>query len=52
MALKKTQKSLKRWTKQEWGYVTKGDEKKPRRKRGRYLAKYSRKVRKKVRRAR
>ena len=82
MALKKTQKSLKRWTKQKWGYVTKGDEKKPRRKRGRYLpksvrkslsaseksytnrqkrkasakgkqrAKYSRKVRKKVRRAR
>ena len=28
MALKKTQKSLKRWTKQEWGYVTKKDEKK------------------------
>ena len=43
MALKKTQKSLKRWTKQEWGYVTKGDEKKPRRKRGRYLPKSVRK---------
>ena len=82
MALKKTQKSLKKWTKQEWGYVTKGDAKKPRRKRGRYLpksvrkslsasekaytnrqkrkasakgkqrARYSKKVRRKVRRAR
>ena len=81
MALKKSQKSLKKWTKQEWGYVTKGDEKKPRSKRGRYLpksvrkrlsssekaytnrqkrkasakgkqrAKYSKKVRKRVRRA-
>ena len=39
MALKKTQKSLKKWTKQDWGYVTKGDEKKPRSKRGRYLPK-------------
>ena len=37
MALKKSQKSLRKWTKQKWGYVTKGDEKKPRRKRGRYL---------------
>tara|TARA_Y100000004_G_scaffold171986_1_gene208440 strand:+ start:298 stop:543 length:246 start_codon:yes stop_codon:yes gene_type:complete len=37
MALKKSQKSLRKWTKQNWGYVTKGDEKKPRRKRGRYL---------------
>ena len=27
MALKKTQKSLKKWTKQEWDYVTKGDSK-------------------------
>ena len=43
MALKKTQKSLKKWTKQEWGYVTKSDEKKPRRKRGRYLPKSVRK---------
>jgi hypothetical protein len=37
MALKRSQKSLKKWTKQKWGYVSKGDEKKPRRKRGRYL---------------
>ena len=29
MALKKSQKSLKKWGKQKWGYVTKGDEKKP-----------------------
>ena len=43
MALKKTQKSLKKWTKQDWGYVTKGDEKKPKRKRGRYLPKSVRK---------
>ena len=43
MALKKTQKSLKKWTKQEWGYVTKSDSKKPRRKRGRYLPKSVRK---------
>ena len=80
MALKKSQKSLKKWGKQKWGYVTKGDEKKPKSKRGRYLpksvrakmtpsqkaasnrkkrkaggvgsrAKYSKKVRKAVRRA-
>ncbi|MAK37729.1 MAG: hypothetical protein CMC15_16335 [Flavobacteriaceae bacterium] len=37
MALKKSQKSLKKWTGQNWGYVSKGDAKKPRRKRGRYL---------------
>jgi|TARA_R100000234_G_scaffold25805_1_gene14925 hypothetical protein len=37
MALKKSQRSLKKWTKQKWGYVSKGDAKKPRRKRGRYL---------------
>jgi hypothetical protein len=43
MALKKSQKSLKKWTKQEWGYITKGDSKKPRRKRGRYLPKSVRK---------
>ena len=39
MALAKSQKSLKKWTKQKWGYVTKGDEKKPKSKRGRYLPK-------------
>jgi len=37
MPLKKPQKSLKKWTKQKWGYITKSDSKKPRRKRGRYL---------------
>ena len=80
MALKKSQKSLKKWGKQEWGYITKKDAKKPKSKRGRYLpksvrakmtksqkaaanrkkrkaggvgsrAKYSKKVRKAVRRA-
>ena len=39
MALKARQKSLKKWTKQKWGYVTKSDSKKPRSKRGRYLPK-------------
>jgi FtsZ-interacting cell division protein YlmF len=43
MALKKSQKSLKKWTKQKWGYITKSDEKKPRSKRGRYLPKSVRK---------
>ena len=80
MALKKSQKSLKKWGKQKWGYVTKSDAKQPKSKRGRYLpksvrdkmppsqkaasnrkkrkaggvgsrAKYSKKVRKAVRRA-
>ena len=37
MALKKSQRSLKRWTAQKWDYVTKADKKKPRKKRGRYL---------------
>lgn len=37
MSLKKPQKSLKKWTKQKWGYITKSDSKKPRSKRGRYL---------------
>ena len=39
MALKKSQRSLKKWTKQKWGYITKSDSKKPRSKRGRYLPK-------------
>jgi hypothetical protein len=43
MALKKSQKSLKKWTKQKWDYITKGDAKKPRSKRGRYLPKSVRK---------
>lgn len=37
MALKKSQRSLKKWTKQKWGYITKSDSKKPKKKRGRYL---------------
>jgi hypothetical protein len=37
--LKKSQQSLKKWTSQKWGYVTKGDKKKPKSKRGRYLPK-------------
>tara|TARA_Y100000401_G_scaffold3660_2_gene2585 strand:- start:2520 stop:2765 length:246 start_codon:yes stop_codon:yes gene_type:complete len=37
MALKKSQESLKKWTGQKWGYVSKGDEKKPKSERGRYL---------------
>ena len=39
VARKKSQKSLAKWSKQNWGYVTKGDEKKPKSKRGRYLPK-------------
>ena len=39
MALKKSQKSLKKWGKQKWGYVTMSDSKKPKSKRGRYLPK-------------
>ena len=34
---KSSKNALSKWTKQKWGYVTKGDSKKPRRKRGRYL---------------
>tara|TARA_Y100001938_G_scaffold139729_1_gene207001 strand:+ start:462 stop:707 length:246 start_codon:yes stop_codon:yes gene_type:complete len=43
MALKKSQKSLKTWTNQEWDYVSKADKKKPKSKRGRYLPKSVRK---------
>ena len=39
MAMKKSQRSLRSWTKQDWGYVSKGKMKKPRSKRGRYLPK-------------
>ena len=39
MALKKSQKSLKKWTAQKWDYISKGDKKKPKSKRGRYLPK-------------
>tara|TARA_Y100000401_G_scaffold115987_1_gene120754 strand:+ start:3192 stop:3437 length:246 start_codon:yes stop_codon:yes gene_type:complete len=39
MPLKKSQKSLKKWTKQKWGYINPKDKKKPKSKRGRYLPK-------------
>ena len=39
MALKKSQKSLKKWTAQKWDYISKSDKKKPKSKRGRYLPK-------------
>ena len=39
MALKKSQKSLKKWTSQKWDYINPKDKKKPKRKRGRYLTK-------------
>ena len=39
---KKSQRSLKKWTDEDWGYVTKKDEKKPKSKRGRYLPKRDR----------
>jgi len=34
---KSSSNKLSKWSKQKWGYVSKGDEKKPRAKRGRYL---------------
>ena len=39
MALKKSQRSLRQWTREKWDYVSKSDKKKPRSKRGRYLPK-------------
>ena len=39
MALKKSQKSLKKWTSQKWDYISKKDKNKPKSKRGRYLPK-------------
>ena len=39
---KSSSNKLSKWTKQEWGYTTKGDEKKPKSKRGRYLPKKER----------
>lgn len=39
MALKPTQRSLKKWTEQEWQYSSPKEEDKPRAKRGRYLPK-------------
>ena len=37
MARTKSQKSLANWTRQKWDYVSPGDKKKPKSKRGRYL---------------
>jgi hypothetical protein len=37
MALKPTQRSLKRWTEQKWQYSSEKEADKPRKKRGRYL---------------
>lgn len=39
MALKKSQRSLVEWTKQEWQYHNEKESDKPRAKRGRYLPK-------------
>ena len=39
MTLKKSQRSLKKWTAQKWDYISKSDKKKPKSKRGRYLPK-------------
>lgn len=39
MAKRDTQKSLEKWSKQEWGYVNPKDKDKPKSKRGRYLPK-------------
>jgi|TARA_R100000482_G_scaffold122110_2_gene69071 hypothetical protein len=40
---KSSKNKLTKWSKQKWDYVTKGDEKKPKKKRGRYLPKSVRK---------
>ena len=39
MTLKKSQRSLKKWTAQKWDYISKSDKKKPKSKIGRYLPK-------------
>ena len=39
MAKTDSQRSLTSWGDQDWGYVTRGDEKKPKSKRCRYLPK-------------
>ena len=44
MAMMKSQRSLAKWTKQKWDYVSKGQSKKPRAKRGRYLPESVRKT--------
>ena len=39
MALKKSQKSLNKWTGEDWDYVSASDRRKPKSERGRYLPK-------------
>ena len=39
MALKKSQKSLNKWTSEDWDYVSAKDRRKPKSERGRYLPK-------------
>lgn len=39
MALKPTQRSIKKWTEQDWQYSKSGEADKPRAERGRYLPK-------------
>ena len=39
MALKPSQRSLNKWTEQDWQYSKPGEAKKPRQERGRYLPK-------------
>ena len=46
MARKPTQQSLVNWTRQEWQYSDDKEQKKPRKKRGRYLPKAARAKRK------
>ena len=41
---KSSKNSLSKWSKQKWDYVSKGDKKKPRAKRGRYLPEAVRKT--------
>jgi len=41
---KSSSNSLSKWSKQKWDYVSKGDKKKPRKKRGRYLPESVRKT--------
>tara|TARA_Y100001972_G_scaffold126160_1_gene179219 strand:+ start:590 stop:835 length:246 start_codon:yes stop_codon:yes gene_type:complete len=43
MALKKSQKSLNKWTGEDWDYVSASDRRKPKSERGRYLPKSVRK---------
>ena len=44
MVLKKSQKSLKKWTEQEWDYVSAKDRRKPKSERKQLLKKESKKL--------